>query len=269
MYQFVKIDLIDSYPLADVFDDEKYTLLRESDDVASLVILAIGGFLAENPKIKMYRQWLDEAENGGYEFVVMTDGKELFRASTILLDPIMYRAVLLAHNYHKNQVRKGDGRSYLEHPLEVAHMLWKQHFPSDVIAAGYCHDLLEDTDCQEHEIEKECSAEVLRIVKAVSNDEELSDVSDWEKKKSKYVESVRAGGEKAIAVSVADKIANLHSFFVQYEIEGTSLWKKFHRGKDKKVWFEKEVLVMARTQWKHPMIDELERLIGKLQQTKE
>lgn len=270
MYQLIKIDLIDSQPLADVFDDEKYSLLQESVDIASLVSFAIGGFMAENPKIKTYRQWIEKAENGGFEFAIITiSGKELFRASTILTDPIVPDAVLLACNYHKNQIRKGDGHPYLEHPLEVAHILWKNKFPSDVIAAGYCHDLLEDTDCQEHEIEKACGVEVLRIVKAVSNDEDLSDATDWEKKKSKYVESVRAGGEKAIAVSVADKIANLYSFFTQYEKEGPSLWKKFNRGKEKKVWFEKEILKMARTQWKHPMLKELEYLIKKLEQTKE
>ena len=108
---------------------------------------------------------------------------------------------------------------------------------------------------------------MLRIVKAVSNDEELSDSVDWEKKKSKYVESVRAGGEKAIMVSVADKIANLYSFFEQYEKEGASLWKKFNRGKDKKVWFEKEVLKMAKEQWDHPLLKELEKLIEKLEKT--
>ena len=70
-------------------------------------------------------------------------------------------------------------------------------------------------------------------------------------------------------VSIADKIANLHSFFEQYEKEGPKLWQKFNRGKDKKVWFEKEVLKMAKTQWKHPLLDEFENLITKLEQTQE
>ena len=66
-----------------------------------------------------------------------------------------------------------------------------------------------------------------------------------------------------------DKIANLHSFFAQYKKEGPALWKKFNCGKEKKIWFEKEVLKMARKHWKHPMLDELERLIKKLEQTTE
>ena len=266
-YTLIKIDMLDSYPLADIFDDEKYTILDSGGHLEKMLDTAIGGFFHENPTMKSYRQWVDTAEDGAYELVVLAGTKEILRVSTLLLSQEVFNAVFLMKKYHTGQKRKGDGHPYLEHPLEVAHILWKNECSSGVIAAGYCHDLLEDTDCQEHEIEKECSAEVLRIVKAVSNDEELSDTSDWEKKKSKYVESVRAGGEKAIAVSVADKIANLHSFFDQYEKEGPPLWKKFNRGKEKKIWFEKEVLKMARKHWNHSMLEDLERLIKKLEQT--
>lgn len=267
LYSLAKIDVMDSYPLADIFDDEKYTILEESDDVASLVKLAIGGFKAENPKFTSYEQWINEAEDGGFEFIVVSKGKELFRASIILVDPMIPGAIFLALEYHGKQIRKGDGHPYLEHPLDVAHILWRNKFPSEIIAAGYCHDLLEDTSCEESKISDVCGSEVLRIVKAVSNDESLSDKKDWELKKTKYVESVRLGGEKAIAVSVADKISNLHSFFEQYEIEGPSLWTKFNRGKDKKVWFEKEVIKMVRTNWNNPLISELENLVEKLEKT--
>lgn len=266
LYTLAKIDVMDSYPLADVFDDEKYTILEESDDVASLVKLAIGGFKAENPNFTSYKQWVGEAEEGGYEFIVVSKGKELFRASIILTDPMIPSAIFLALEYHDEQIRKGDGHPYLEHPLDVAHILWKNKFPSEVIAAGYCHDLLEDTSCEENKISEVCGAEVLRIVKAVSNDESLSDKKDWELKKAKYVESVRLGGEKAIAVSVADKISNLHSFFEQYEKEGSSLWKKFNRGKDKKIWFERKVIKMAKENWENPLLSTLEVLVDKLEQ---
>lgn len=269
MYTLAKIDLLDSYPLADIFDDEKYSILHEGDDLEKMLDTAIGGFFHENPKMKSYQKWIDTAEDGAFEFALYKDGKELLRVSQMLLSQSVFNAVFLMKKYHAGQKRKGDGRPYIEHPLEVAHMLWKNKFDADVVAAGYCHDLLEDTDCQAHEIEDACGKEVLRIVQAVSNDEELSDKANWEKKKSKYVESVRSGGEKAIAVSIVDKIANLNSFFDQYVIDGPTLWTKFNRGKEKKVWFEKEVLKMARAQWKHPLLDELENLIGKLEQTQE
>lgn len=185
------------------------------------------------------------------------------------MNNLIQNAAELAWKYHKDQTRKGDVSPYIIHPIMVSTILAKNGFGDETISAGYCHDLLEDTDCQEDELEKACGAEVLRIVKAVSNDKNLSDKKDWEKKKEKYIETVRAGGEKAIAVSIADKIANLYSFFDQYQKEGPSLWKKFNRGKEKKVWFEKAVLKMAKENWESPLLYELEKLIGFLEKTNE
>lgn len=268
LYTLAKIDVTDTYILADIFDDGKYTILDQSDDIESLVRLAIGGFQAENPKVNSYEHWINEAEEGGFEFVVISNGRELFRTSSIFIDRIIAASLFLTLEYHAGQIRKGDQHPYLEHPLEVAHILWRNKFDSDVIAAGYCHDLLEDSNCTEDKIEKVCGKEVLRIVKAVSNDEALSDKKDWEKKKAKYVETVRKGGQKAIAVSIADKISNLHSFLKQYEKEGPLLWEKFNRGRDKKLWFEKEVLQMAEENWNHPLLKEFTTLLTKLEQTK-
>jgi len=265
LYQLFKIDMLDSYPLADILNDEKYALIKDSDDLVQILKMALGGFNTENPNIKSYSQWVSEAENGGYEFIIITHGQEIFRASEALLSQSVLNSILLMLKHHAGAIRKGDGHPYLEHTLEVGKMLAKNKLSPDVIAAGYGHDLLEDTKCSELVIRDQCGDEVLRIIKAVSNDESLSDKKDWELKKEKYVKSVEAGGVDAIAVSVADKICNLHSFFRQYEVEGVSLWSKFNRGKDKKVWFEKLVLEMAKKHWNHQLVFELESLVVKLE----
>ena len=246
MYKLLKIDLLDSYPLADIFDEKKYSLEMEHGDPGLLTYCTIQLFRQFNPSFTSYDEWIHGAENGAYELELHSDTTPLLRGSMILLAAIIEKALLLAIKYHSKQVRKGDSHPYLEHPLEVGWILYKHGYNPNVIAAGYCHDLIEDTDCTEEEIVAECGEEVLRLVKAVSNDPALSDNKDWEEKKMKYVNSVRAGGKDAIAVSITDKLANLHSFFTQYEKEGSSLWEKFNRGKDEKIWFEKEVLKMAK-----------------------
>ncbi len=268
-YSLLKIDVTDTYVFADIFDDEKYIKHVQSNNVEELLDLAVIRFWEDNPKIKTFSDWESEAEEGATEYQIISPQGTIFRGCMLLYDSRIMGAIYLMRLNHGGQKRKGDGYPYLEHPLEVGYMLWRQRLPGEVVAAGLCHDLLEDTKCTEAEILDACGDEVLRIVKAVSNDETLSDKKDWEKKKAKYVETVRAGGEKAIAVSIADKIANLHSFLNQYEKEGPALWKKFNRGKDKKVWFEKKVLQMARKEWSHSSLDELESLIVKLEETKE
>ena len=267
-YALLKINVTDSYIFADIFDDEKYLDCIRSNNIEQLLDQAIIGFSKENPTMKSYLDWKQKAEDGATEFEIVHPHGTIFRSSMILLPGVM-GAVLLIRDYHGGATRKGDGYPYLEHPLEVGYKLWKAKFPLEVVVSGFCHDLLEDTKCTENEILEKCGSAVLSIVKAVSNDEALSDKKDWEKKKEKYIASVEKGGESAIAVSIMDKICNLQSFFDQYEKEGPSLWKKFNRGKEKKLWFEKSVLTMAKKHWGHPLLNQFETLVAKLESTPE
>lgn len=176
---------------------------------------------------------------------------------------IIEKALNIAFKVHKDQIRKGDGSPYFIHPLMVANKLQKYNFPDEVIAAAITHDVIEETEKAEDKllvIEKlkiELGGEVLQIVKAVTNDDSLV----WEEKKKQYIESVRNGPEGAKAVCIADKIHNLESLIAAYKEQGPKVWKSFNRGKDKKVWFEVEVLKMFKETWQHPLIEEYEKLI--------
>ncbi len=270
MYKLVKIDLLDAFIYADIFDDEAYTLVKESEDIEELLDLAIERFKIANPSFKDYKDWERDAEDGGYEIEIMNDDFDsLFRGSLLLVDPIVESAFKLAQKYHYGQTRKGDNLSYIIHILQISSLVYnkgKSEVDPDILAASICHDLLEDTDCPEKEVEEACGAEVLRIVKAVSNDENLKDLKDWEEKKEKYVSSVEAGGFKSMSVCLCDKIANMNAFFNQYEKEGATLWAKFNRGKDKKIWFEKEVLAMLkRNDFDSPLLKTYEDMIEKFE----
>lgn len=267
-YELLKIDVTDTNIFVDLFDDEKYLDCIRSNNIEELLDYAIINFSKDNPSMKSYSDWEHNVEDGATEFEIVHPHGAIFRSSMILLPGVM-GAISLIRTYHGGQTRKGDSFPYLEHPLEVGYKLWRSKFPNDVVVAGFCHDLLEDSKCSEKEILEKCSSDVLTIVKAVSNDEALSDKKDWEKKKEKYIKSVEAGGIEAITVSVMDKICNLQSFFDQYEKEGPVLWKKFNRGRDKKLWFEKAVLQMAKKHWKHPLLSQFESLVRKLEKTEE
>ncbi len=110
----------------------------------------------------------------------------------------------------------------------------------------------------------ELGDDVLHIVKTVTHDKSLP----WEEKKKRYIEAVRLGPEGAKAVAVSDKIHNLESLLLAYEEQGPELWKRFNRGRDEKVWFEKAMLQMLQETWRHPLIDEYEQLIEKMTKLK-
>ena len=173
------------------------------------------------------------------------------------LENIIEKVTRIAVEAHKNQVRKADNSPYIIHPFMVALKLQKYNFEDEVIAAALTHDVLEDTDYPEEKFREELGDEVYKIVKAVTNDDSLV----WEEKKKQYIETVRNGPEGAKAVCIADKIHNLECLLIAYNEQGKEVWKKFNRGKDKKVWFETEVLKMLKDTWQHPMIDEYETLV--------
>ena len=188
----------------------------------------------------------------------------LFRQEMLSLNSMVRKALQLALKYHAGVKRKADGLPYIIHILNVSALIFDEgDVDIDILAASICHDLLEDTACSEEEIVDNCNAEVLRIVKAVSVDPELDKSGDWEKKKLDYIQSVENGGKKAMIVCLCDKVSNLKSLFTQHAKEGASIWEKFNRGKETKLWFEKKVLEMfKRNNLEHSLMKVYEDMLG-------
>ena len=65
-------------------------------------------------------------------------------------------------------------------------------------------------------------------------------------------------------VALCDKMVNMQSLFAQYDIEGSAVWSHFNRGKEQKVWFEKNVLAMLQKHLTTPVLSEYEKMIVKL-----
>lgn len=167
----------------------------------------------------------------------------------------------IAKEAHAEQVRKSDGSPYIEHPKAVASILEKYGFSDEVIAAGLVHDVLEDSDISEAELRAELGDDVVDIVVAVSEDQSL----EWEDRKQQYIENVAEGSDEVKAVSVADKIHNAQSFLEAYEEQGSELWRKFNRGREKTIWFQRELCNRLKEVWEHPMLEEYEMLVKKLE----
>lgn len=173
---------------------------------------------------------------------------------------IIQSAVELAYKYHSPNTRKVSHDPEFVHPVIVAMILAKNGFSEETIAAGFCHDLLEDTKCSKDEIRKVCGVKVLGIVNAVTNEK----LSDWKEKKRRYIESVRNGPVEAKAVCCADKIHNLQSTLSAYSnFTPEEFWGKFNASREDKEWFEEEVLKMLKESWDHPLIKKYEDLYCK------
>jgi len=100
---------------------------------------------------------------------------------------------------HGAQKRK-QGTPYYLHPLAVCQLLREKGFPIEYQIVGLFHDLLEDTDATDEEIEEYSNREILEAVKLLTK--KPGYVMD------EYMENIR-NSDLAKMVKLADRIHNL------------------------------------------------------------
>lgn len=135
------------------------------------------------------------------------DLRELPRTDPGTTDLVL-RAVAFAAHKHRDQRRKDKEASpYINHPIELAHVLWDEGEVRDplVIAAALLHDTLEDTETSWQELRGEFGEEIADIVLEVTD-------TKWirkELRKRLQVAKARHSSEQARLVKLADKICNV------------------------------------------------------------
>jgi (p)ppGpp synthase/HD superfamily hydrolase len=125
--------------------------------------------------------------------------------------PLTQRAVEFAMERHAGQRRLADGAAFVVHPLEVASLLERSHYPDYVVAAAVLHDVLEDTDAERSDLETRFGPEVSELVALVSDD---PSIADEEERKDEVRERVREAGGFAPVVYAADKVSKVRELRV-------------------------------------------------------
>jgi (p)ppGpp synthase/HD superfamily hydrolase len=120
--------------------------------------------------------------------------------------PLAQQAVELAVELHAGQLRDSDGASFVMHPMEVASLLDRSHYPDHVVAAAVLHDVLENTDEELDDLEARFGPDVAGLVAMVTDD---PTIADEEARKHDVRERVRTAGGEAAAVYAADKVSKV------------------------------------------------------------
>jgi (p)ppGpp synthase/HD superfamily hydrolase len=173
---------------------------------------------------------------------------------------LVEKASLIAFVAHAGQVRKDGGSPYVIHPYMATLILSSYGFEERVLAAALVHDVLEDTQVTAEQLEGLLGADVVAIVRVLTEDKALP----WETRKEQYVEAIRHASPEVKAVSLADKIHNLESLFAAHAVQGAEIWKVFNRGREQKLWFEKSLLRAFQETWSHPLIDRYAALVERM-----
>jgi guanosine-3',5'-bis(diphosphate) 3'-pyrophosphohydrolase len=122
---------------------------------------------------------------------------------------LLIKAVKFSAEKHKTQRRKGtEGSPYINHPIEVAEMLWNAGSVRDihVIVAAILHDTVEDTQTTPSEIEEHFGPEVRSLVQEVTDDKSLPKPE----RKRLQIEHAPHLSTGAKQIKLADKISNIH-----------------------------------------------------------
>lgn len=174
---------------------------------------------------------------------------------------IKEKALNYAIKAHKNQVRKAEKeKPAIIHSMGVGKLLEEYGFDDNVVAAGYLHDVVEDTEITIEEIYQEFGEDIGFLVSGAT---EQDRTLPWEERKLATINRIKLLPFRAKAVVLADKIKNTENLINLFERKGSRDYSSFNRGKEKKVWYWQESYKSLTYQEdeNHPMFKRLKKNI--------
>ena len=149
------------------------------------------------------------------------------------------KAKIFAINAHMGQIRKSEpDKPMIIHPISVGMLLAEYGYDEPVVAAGYLHDVVEDTKYSIEDIKKEFGDEVANLVMgATEPDKSLS----WEERKTHTVEETKKLPLRNKLVICADKINNLEDLMLKFQKSGKRDFSAFKRGEEQQKWYYESV----------------------------
>ncbi|WP_338786758.1 HD domain-containing protein [Metabacillus sp. FJAT-53654] len=151
---------------------------------------------------------------------------------------IITKAKKFAEKAHQGQLRKISGTPYFTHLENVALTLFNAGFSNNVVAAGYLHDIIEDTKVTKLQILNLFGNEVVELVLANSENKSL----EWEERKNETIEKAKTASLEIKALIAADKLDNTSDLLKQHRLHGDDIWSYFNRGFDKQAWYYQNLL---------------------------
>jgi guanosine-3',5'-bis(diphosphate) 3'-pyrophosphohydrolase len=117
-------------------------------------------------------------------------------------------AILFAAESHSGQLRKDGCTPYVNHPLEVMHLLANTGnvTDEDILASAVLHDVVEDTTVTAKEIAERFGEHVSKIVLELTDDKTLTK----EERKKHQLSGASQLSNEARLIRICDKICNVY-----------------------------------------------------------
>ena len=126
---------------------------------------------------------------------------------------------------HQGQIRKLDGDPYAVHPIEVSLLVSKWGAGEEVVIAALLHDVVEDTDYQIGDIEREFGPRVAALVEGVTKLSQIpwsgegTDDDRATRESARQAESLRkmflamADDVRVVLIKLADRLHNMRTLY--------------------------------------------------------
>ena len=141
------------------------------------------------------------------------------------------RALLLATDHHRRQLRKGTEIPYVSHLLAVASLVLEMGGSETEAIGALLHDAVEDGGGQPmlERIRAEFGPDAARIVLA-NSDSDSEPKPPWYQRKRAYLDAIAHKQPDELRVSLADKLHNARAILLDYRTHGDGLWDRFKTG---------------------------------------
>lgn len=179
-----------------------------------------------------------------------------------LFSSLVEHAAELAAQWHDGTYRKSVWRDpafevpgeevvqvpVISHLAAVASIVRRAGWDEVTVAAAYLHDTIEDANrygqrLRRQQLREAVGTEVTALVAQVSEQklDETGEMRPWRDRKEGYLDSLRAGPPRAMAISLADKIHNLWSINQSLEA-GEDILAMLSGDSADQLWFHQAVL---------------------------
>ncbi|NJN38302.1 MAG: bifunctional (p)ppGpp synthetase/guanosine-3',5'-bis(diphosphate) 3'-pyrophosphohydrolase [Acaryochloridaceae cyanobacterium CSU_3_4] len=125
---------------------------------------------------------------------------------------LICRAFNFGYQLHEGQ-RRASGEPYIAHPVSVAELLRDLGGSATMIAAGFLHDVVEDTEVTPEMIEAEFGSEVRQLVEGVTKLSKFNFSTKTEREAENFRRMFLAMAQdiRVIVVKLADRLHNMRT----------------------------------------------------------
>lgn len=182
------------------------------------------------------------------------------------LGPRFDRALALARDLHRDQVRKGTEIPYVAHLMGVASLVVDDGGDEDEAIAALLHDAVEDQggDSTLGLIRQQFGNRVAAIVKACSDTDEQPK-PPWRARKEAYLAHLHDPHlpDGTLRVSLADKLHRARAILFDLRA-GSDVYARFSAGREETRWYYDELARAFAQLTNSPMVSELRTVVDEL-----